>query len=152
VAAAAGITVQFNNPVKPDTLLVNPTGPALGAHNIPDDIVITPGVNGVPFTVMHLALLVPHPLVAVTHTCPVTNPDPGMVELTLFPPAVILAGVDPVGNVQLKVAPACGGQPNDDSCAHKPVVFGAVIDAGTVGRPMPIDFDRNVLVTPQVLV
>lgn len=86
-----------------------------GAHHVDGSVVVTPGVNGVPFTVMHLGLLVPHPLVAVTHTEPDVNGAPGMVELTLLPPAVMLAGVEPLGNVQLKVAPPCGGQPNDDS-------------------------------------
>ena len=114
--ALAGITVQFNvyTPVN-DAMFPTKLTPAVGAHHVPGVGVITPGVNGVPFTVMHLALLVPHPLVAVTQTDPDTNPAPGMVELTLLAPAVILAGVEPAGNVQLYVAPACAGHPNDAS-------------------------------------
>ena len=91
----------------------NVIGPADGAHNTPLVTVIAPGVSGVPFTVIQRVVLVPQLLDAATHTLPVVN-EAGMVELTFWPPAVILAGVDPVGNVQLNVTPnPCPGQPND---------------------------------------
>ena len=130
----------------------NVIGLADGAHNVPFVTDMAPGVNGEPFTVIQREPLVPQPLVAVTQTAPDENGAPGMVELTLFPPAVMLAGVDPLGNVQLNVAPVCGGQPNDANCAHNPLVFGAVIDDGTVGNPMVIVFDLNAVVTPQLFV
>ena len=97
--------------------------------------VITPGVNGVPFTVIVLGPLDPQSkLLATTVTVPVVNvPKSNVTELVVPPLACV-----PTLLLQVKVAPDCAGQlklvPN---CAHNPLVL-PVMDDGTVGVPTAI--------------
>ncbi|MBK7853855.1 MAG: hypothetical protein IPJ79_02190 [Bacteroidetes bacterium] len=57
--------------------------PASLLHHTAGFAVITLGVLGVPFTVIVLAVLVPHPLLAVTLTVPVLNVPNDMLTLLL---------------------------------------------------------------------
>jgi hypothetical protein len=72
LAALAGNHVH-NNEYEPLNALTSDKKsiPAVGAHQLAGEGIITPGVLGAPFTVIHRVVLVPHPLVAATHILPV---------------------------------------------------------------------------------
>jgi hypothetical protein len=59
-------------PDKADTFTLNSI-PEVLAHQLAGDAVIAPGVLGAPLTGMHLAVLLPQVLLAVTHTLPVVK-------------------------------------------------------------------------------